>query len=72
MKALYEAQGTAAGGRTGHVSADGGVLDLGLSIPKGLGEPGKCLANPMLALGTTVSTNPELAGKPAAGLDQER
>ena len=37
MKALYEAHATATGGRNGHVSAGGGVLDLDLSIPKGTG-----------------------------------
>mgnify|MGYP005810470643 CR=1 FL=1 len=46
MKALYEAKATATGGRNGHVRSSDGVLDLELSIPKGLGGPGKPLSNP--------------------------
>lgn len=48
MKTLYEAKATATGGRNGHVSSGDGVLDLDLSIPKGLGGPGKPLPNPEL------------------------
>jgi Ohr subfamily peroxiredoxin len=43
---LYEAKATATGGRNGHVSSSDGVLDLDLSIPRGLGGPGKPLSNP--------------------------
>jgi Ohr subfamily peroxiredoxin len=46
MKTLYEAKATATGGRDGHVRSSDGVLDLDLSIPKGLGGPGKPLPNP--------------------------
>lgn len=46
MKSLYEAKATATGGRNGHVRSNDGVLDLDLSIPKGLGGPGKSLPNP--------------------------
>lgn len=48
MKTLYEAKATATGGRNGHVSSGDGVLDLDLSIPKGLRGPGKPLPNPEL------------------------
>lgn len=48
MKILYEAKATATGGRNGHVSSGDGVLDLDLSLPKGLGGPGKPLPNPEL------------------------
>lgn len=43
---MYEAKATATGGRNGHVSSSDGVLDLDLSIPRGLGGPGKPLSNP--------------------------
>lgn len=46
MKTLYEAKATATGGRNGHVTTSDGVLNLDLSIPKGLGGPGKPLPNP--------------------------
>lgn len=46
MQTLYEARATATGGRNGHVRSSDGVLDLDLSIPKGLGGPGKPLSNP--------------------------
>ncbi len=46
MKSLYEATATATGGRNGHVRSSDGVLDMDLSIPKGLGGPGKPLSNP--------------------------
>lgn len=46
MKTLYEAKATATGGRNGHVRSSDGIIDLDLSIPKGLGGPGKPL--PML------------------------
>jgi osmotically inducible protein OsmC len=48
MKTLYEAKATATGGRNGHVASGDGVLDLDLSVPKGLGGPGKPLPNPEL------------------------
>jgi len=46
MKSLYEAKAVAQGGRNGHVKSSDGVLDFDLSIPKGLGGPGKPLPNP--------------------------
>ena len=46
MKTLYEARATATGGRNGHVRSSDGVLDFDLSIPQGLGGPGKPLPNP--------------------------
>jgi Ohr subfamily peroxiredoxin len=46
MKTLYEAKATARGGRNGHVTSSDGVLDLNLSVPKGLGGPGKPFTNP--------------------------
>jgi Ohr subfamily peroxiredoxin len=46
MKTLYEARASATGGRNGHVRSSDGVLDFDLSIPLGLGGPGKPLPNP--------------------------
>lgn len=46
MKTLYEAKATATGGRNGHVRTSDGILDMDLSIPKGLGGPGAPLPNP--------------------------
>jgi len=48
MTPLYTSNVNAVGGRAGHVKSDDGVLDLPLSLPKGLGGPG-----------TPGTTNPE-------------
>lgn len=40
MQKLYSASATVEGGRQGHVASSDGVLDLDLSMPKGLGGPG--------------------------------
>lgn len=46
MKTLYKAKVTTEGGREGHLKSDDGVLDLKLSMPKGLGGKGEKLTNP--------------------------
>ncbi|WP_424494792.1 organic hydroperoxide resistance protein [Salinimicrobium sp. GXAS 041] len=46
MKTLYTASATTAGGRSGHVKSDDGVLDLELSIPKEMGGAGGNKTNP--------------------------
>lgn len=46
MNPLYTATATATSGRDGKVRSDDGVLDLQLSIPKGLGGPGGSGTNP--------------------------
>jgi Ohr subfamily peroxiredoxin len=46
MKVLYEAQASASGGRSGHVTTSNGALDLQLGIPKELGGAGGTLPNP--------------------------
>lgn len=43
---LYVAQATAHGGRSGKVQSDDGVLNLSLTMPKGLGGPGGAATNP--------------------------
>ena len=48
MTPLYTSNVNAIGGRAGHVKSDDGVLDLPLSLPKGMGGPG-----------TAGTTNPE-------------
>lgn len=40
MKTLYKTKVTTSGGRKGHVKSEDGVLDLPLSLPKGLGGEG--------------------------------
>lgn len=45
-KRLYTASATATGGRDGRVKSDDGTLDLGLTVPKGLGGPGGAGTNP--------------------------
>jgi len=39
--ALYTAEATAIGGRNGHVDTSDGLLHFDLSIPKGMGGPGR-------------------------------
>ena len=46
MKTLYTGTATTTGGREGHVTSDDGVLDLGLSMPKGMGGKGENKTNP--------------------------
>ena len=46
MNVLYTATATATSGRDGKVSSDDGALDVGLSVPKGLGGPGGSGTNP--------------------------
>jgi len=46
METLYTAIATTIAGRAGHAKTDDGVLDLALSVPKGLGGPGGAGTNP--------------------------
>jgi lipoyl-dependent peroxiredoxin len=46
MNPLYTAHATAKGGRSGHVKSDDGVLDLEVTMPKGLGGDGARGTNP--------------------------
>ena len=46
MKILYEAHASATGGRNGRVKTDDGLLDLELTLPKGLGGTGGAKTNP--------------------------
>lgn len=46
MNILYEAHGTAIGGRNGRVTTDDGTLDLRLAMPKDLGGAGGTGTNP--------------------------
>jgi lipoyl-dependent peroxiredoxin len=46
MKTLYEAKASVTGGRNGHVVSSDGILDVELSLPKGLGGPGLPRTNP--------------------------
>ncbi|HND31751.1 MAG TPA: organic hydroperoxide resistance protein [Myxococcota bacterium] len=46
MNPLYTAAATATGGRSGRVLSADGVLDLPLTMPKGLGGSGEAGANP--------------------------
>lgn len=67
MKTLYQAQVTSSGGRNGRVVSDDGVLQLPLSIPKGLGGPGGAATNPeqLFAAGYAAcfdSASPSLRG----------
>ena len=45
-KVLYTANATATGGRDGRIKSDDGVLDMPLTIPKGLGGSGAPGTNP--------------------------
>ncbi len=57
MKTLYKAKVTTEGGREGHFKSDDGVLDMKLSMPKGLGGKGEKLTNPeqLFAAGYSAS-----------------
>ncbi len=46
MKTLYKAKATTSGGREGHVKTDDGLIDMKLSLPKGLGGKGEKHTNP--------------------------
>jgi Ohr subfamily peroxiredoxin len=46
MEILYTAEATAWGGRKGRVASSDGVLDVHLTVPKGLGGPGDEGTNP--------------------------
>jgi len=46
MNALYEIKASATGGRAGRVTSADGVLDVQLTLPKGLGGPGGPNPNP--------------------------
>jgi Ohr subfamily peroxiredoxin len=46
MTPLYEIKVSATGGRAGRVTSADGILDLQLTIPKGLGGPGGEKPNP--------------------------
>jgi len=46
MKTLYKAKVTTSGGREGHVKSDDGILDMRVSMPKGMGGKGENFTNP--------------------------
>ena len=46
MKTLYKAKVTTSGGREGHVKSDDGILDMKVSMPKGMGGKGEDFTNP--------------------------
>jgi len=46
MKTLYKAKVTTTGGREGHVKSDDGILDMRVSMPKGMGGKGEKYTNP--------------------------
>lgn len=46
MKTLYKAKVTTSGGREGHSKSDDGVLDMKVSMPKGMGGKGEHVTNP--------------------------
>jgi len=46
MKTLYKAKVTTSGGREGHVKSDDGILDMRVSMPKGMGGKGESYTNP--------------------------
>jgi osmotically inducible protein OsmC len=46
MKTLYKAKVTTSGGREGHVKSDDGILDMRVSMPKGMGGKGEKHTNP--------------------------
>lgn len=46
MKTLYKASATTSGGRDGHVKTDDGLIDMKLSLAKGLGGKGVILPIP--------------------------
>ncbi len=46
MKTLHKAIVTTTGGREGHLKSDDGILDMKLSMPKGMGGKGENYTNP--------------------------
>lgn len=46
MKTLHKAIVTTTGGREGHLKSDDGILDMKLSMPKGMGGKGEDYTNP--------------------------
>lgn len=46
MKTLYKAKVTTSGGREGHLKSDDGILDMKVSMPKGMGGKGEKHTNP--------------------------
>ena len=55
MKKLYEASTTAVGGRNGHVTTEDKKIDMGLSVPKGLGGDGGKGTNPEQLFGSAYA-----------------
>jgi Ohr subfamily peroxiredoxin len=41
LKILHTSHATAVGGRNGHVKSSDGIVDVNLSVPQGMGGPGK-------------------------------
>ncbi len=48
LEILYTAESTVVGGREGHVKSTDGIIDIDVSMPKGLGGKGEANANPEL------------------------
>lgn len=55
MKRLYKAAVTASGGREGHVKSEDGILDMDVSMPKGLGGKGEKKTNPEQLFGAAYA-----------------
>lgn len=55
MKTLYKAKVTTSGGREGHVKSDDGILDMRVSMPKGMGGKGEKHTNPEQLFGAGYS-----------------
>ncbi|MCM4160764.1 organic hydroperoxide resistance protein [Antarcticibacterium flavum] len=55
MKRLYKAAVTASGGREGHVKSEDGILDMDVSLPKGLGGKGEKKTNPEQLFGAAYA-----------------
>lgn len=55
MKTLYKAKVTTSGGREGHVKSDDGILDMRVSMPKGMGGKGEKYTNPEQLFGAGYS-----------------
>lgn len=55
MKTLYEATSVATGGRKGHVTSEGGPLDLVFSFPESTGARGGIKTNPEQLFGCAYS-----------------
>jgi lipoyl-dependent peroxiredoxin len=46
LEILYTAESTVVGGREGHVKSSDGIIDMKISMPKGLGGKGEIASNP--------------------------